>query len=79
MSKTTSYHFCINIRGMLEWPKKDLKKAMRKEDGSYLTPDEVRDFLFDRLSEGKKVLPLGECDNFCFEKGCRGHALEESR
>lgn len=74
MSKTTYYHFYIDIRGVLSWPKKQLKGLITKDNGMPASADEVVNYLYDRLSEGKRVLPLHDCDNFCYQKGCLGHS-----
>lgn len=29
--------------------------------------------LCDELAKGRRVLPLGECDNFDYQTGCQGH------
>ena len=70
------YHMCMSVRGALNWDKKTLKrnaKGFTNKDGKTMTPDEVRAALMDELSKGREVIPLGECDNFDFKTGCKGH------
>lgn len=76
MSTTT--HLCISVRGALNWPKSRLKHFfVDNETGKQLTPDQAREYLMDMLSEGKEVIPVGECDNFDYKTGCKGHPVEE--
>lgn len=72
---TKRYHMCIDIRGLLEHRlgKKSLKGFFTKEDGTDCTDREARDYLYDCLSKGWKKIPMGECDNFDYETGCKGH------
>lgn len=68
------YHACIDVRGALNWPKKRLKLLLKDaETGKRATAEQAKDFLMDCLSEGKEVIPFGECDNFDFKEGCQGH------
>lgn len=73
MSKT--YHICVDIRGTLNRPNKDLHGMMRdNKTGRRLTAKEVRNVLYDKLSEGWDVLPVGEsCEGFDKKHGCQGH------
>lgn len=69
-------HLCQSVRGALNWDKRMLKrmcKVYTNDDGTHPTPDQLRDYFMDALSEGKEVLPIGECDNFDYKKGCQGH------
>jgi hypothetical protein len=70
------YHMSINVRGVLGWPKRDMVRLFKAEDGSKLTAEEVREFLLDKLSEGNEVLPLGDsCEGWCPKNGCPGHGI----
>lgn len=71
-------HCCVDIQGVLRWPDKDLRK-MFTENGQYKSGAYVRDWLKLQLALGKKVLPMGECDNFDFQTGCRGHEIKEEK
>jgi hypothetical protein len=35
--------------------------------------DEAKRELLNQLAMGRKVLPIGDCDNFSYETGCPGH------
>ena len=69
-------HMCIDIRGMLRWNKRQLAKAIRDDaTGRWLSADAAREWLLDRIAEGKRVLPLGaECEGFSYQTGCPSHA-----
>lgn len=71
-------HFCQSIRGALSnWRYPSDYKNVFFKGGKTVPPLEARDYLYDCLAEGKEVLPFGECDNFDYKKGCRGHESEE--
>lgn len=49
-------------------------------DGKTLnTVDEVKVFLREQQAMGRRVLPMGECDNFDYQIGCKGHYLEDEQ
>lgn len=74
-----TYHLCIDIRGALKWPKRQLDGLMVK-DGRRLRPSEVTDILFDELAKGRCVLPLGKpCEGFDYTTGCPGHTEREEK
>jgi len=67
-------HMCISIRGVLNWKGKRLLKLFTNDDGTKATMDEIKEYLYNKLSEGYEVLPMSaECDNFDKKTGCRGH------
>lgn len=37
------------------------------------TEKEVKDYFQSQLDLGRRVLPLGNCDNFDYQTGCLGH------
>lgn len=74
MEKST--HMCMDIKGALNLirKRKDNQKSFADhDDGRAMTYAELREFLYDALGEGKRVLPMGDCDNFDYQRGCRGH------
>lgn len=77
MGKTTM-HLCANIRGMLNnhSRKGSLKGVFKDETGRGLTDEEARDYLYDCLAKGWRVIPYGDCDNFDYQNGCMGHPAE---
>lgn len=47
-------------------------------DGKTLnTVPEVKNFLREQLDMGRECLPFGDCDNFDYKTGCKGHFVEE--
>lgn len=70
-----SIHMCADIRGMLKnhSRKGSLKGVFKDETGRGLSDEEARDYLYDCLAKGWKVIPYGECDNFDYQTGCKGH------
>jgi len=71
------FHCCQSITGPLRnWKAKDWKSAakhMTKPDGTKFTPEGLKDAFFEELAKGHEVIPLGDCDNFDYKKGCQGH------
>jgi len=73
-------HMCMSIRGFLNKTGKDFTRSCRAftdDAGRYMTPAQVRDAMYNELAKGHEVLPLGECDNFDFVKGCQGHEIKD--
>ena len=73
-----SYH--CHMSQSIASPLKNWKKADWEEATSYITndgkkmsADELKDLFLSELSQGHKVVPVGECDNFCYKIGCMGH------
>ena len=76
---TQKTHMSVSIRGALE----NLNRKRNKNGESCFDGDDGRPLkvwqaikeLNDELSKGKRVLPVGDCDDFDFQTGCRGHAF----
>ena len=73
-------HMSVNIRGMLDYCKrKSMAGLIIDDDGRELSDKEVRDYLYDHLEKGHKVLPMcdeDECPDFdYFGGGCPGHDI----
>lgn len=69
-------HCCLSIDGALK-AAKDFVGAI-KVDGKILsTVGEVKAFLKEQLAMGRRVLPMGDCDNFDYQTGCKGHIVED--
>lgn len=80
-SKTTysTYHMCVDIKGVLRWPDKDLRRLFTDDDGQMQPGKLVRDWLKLQLAQGKRVLPLGEkCEGWSDITGCPGHPSAKS-
>ncbi len=78
MSRTL--HMALDIEGFMSnaaFPK-DYRGMFKHDDGRPMAPDEARAELFNQLRRGRKMLPMGACDNFCFQTGCKGHDTESA-
>lgn len=79
MKKVTGHiHISVNIRGMLaNCRRKSMDGLIIDDDGRELSDKEVRDYLYDHLEKGHKVLPMcdeDKCPDFdYFGGGCPGH------
>jgi hypothetical protein len=82
VSETKHYtlHMCQSITGpLMNWKKRDWQKATKyifKNDGSRFTADALKQSFLEELALGHEVVPIGECDNFDWKKGCQGHPVE---
>lgn len=65
-------HCSICIQGALKRPQ-DWVNCITVNGKKLETVEEVKNFFAEHLNLGHKVLPLGGCDNFDYEKGCKGH------
>jgi hypothetical protein len=72
----TKTHMCLSIAGALRQPDSSLK-WFTDENGRAMTAKQVRAYLKLADFEGKRVLPMGDCDNFDYVKGCLGHEMPE--
>ena len=74
-----NYHLCISVRGALNRPYRyrDLKGMFRHDDDRLMTGREVQQVLIDELAKGHEVIPAGECDNFDYKVGCKGHESDK--
>jgi hypothetical protein len=70
---------CLDIQGGI-YIAKLLKGAITVDGKKLNTVKEVKDFLNGQLALGRRVLPMCDCDNFDYQKGCLGHeVVEESK
>lgn len=68
-------HVSLNIDGGIQNAR--LLKGYITVDGRVLnTVKEIRAFLYEQKAMGRKVLPMGDCDNFDYQTGCMGHQVE---
>ena len=68
-------HMSLNIDGGIQNAR--LLKGCITVDGRVLnTVKEIRAFLYEQKAMGRKVLPMGDCDNFDYQTGCMGHQVE---
>lgn len=81
MKKITGHiHMSVNIRGMLDYCKhKSMAGLIIDDKGRGLSDEEARNYLYDHLEKGHKVLPMcdvDECPDFdYFGGGCPGHDI----
>ena len=69
-------HCCLDISGGIKNAK--MLRGCIRADGKLLhTEKEVKSFLREQKAMGRRVLPLGDCDNFDYQTGCMGHLVEE--
>ncbi len=69
-------HMCVDITGAMKNAKMFVGNIT--VDGKTLqTEREVKIFLQSQLDLGRRVLPCGDCDNFDYQTGCKGHENKE--
>lgn len=68
-------HMSVDIAGVLRWSDKELVGMFKDSDGKRQSGACVRDWLKLQLAQGKRVLPMGECEGFSFVNGCPGHDI----
>lgn len=68
-------HCCLDIKGGM-MNARMLKGVITVDGHTLTTVKEIRSFLQEQLDMGRKVLPMGDCDNFDYQTGCRGHVVE---
>lgn len=66
-------HIHLNIKGGIE-NAEDLIGCIKVDGKTLNTVSEIRAFLQSQLDMGRKVLPIGDCDNFDYQTGCKGHS-----
>ena len=73
MKKVTGHkHMCVNIRGMLNHFGRKSMAGLITDKGRELSDEEARDYLYDHIEKGHKVLPLcdeDECPDFDYFGG----------
>jgi hypothetical protein len=71
-------HMSVDITGVLRnYGKKSMKGLITEDNGAEWTDVMVRKYLNKCLAEGKKLLPIGDCEGFDYQKGCPGHPVKE--
>lgn len=69
-------HCCLDIEGGIR-NAKDIKGCITIDRRTLMTTEEVKEALRYQLALGRRVLPMGDCDNFDYQTGCKGHVVEE--
>jgi hypothetical protein len=77
-------HMNLSVRGVLHQNNRDLERNFRRtikgDDGRYVEgAHAIREWFMDQLAQGRELLPLGDCDDFDYKTGCRGHDSAELR
>lgn len=71
---TGKKHMSLNVLGALAQIPNNNKLSFADNDkGMPITNKQLRAELKKADFEGKKLIPCGDCDNFCYQTGCRGH------
>lgn len=74
--RTGKKHMCLSVRGALAQVPNNNNKSFANHDNGYpMTNKELWVYLMKADFEGKRVLPMGDCDNFDDQTGCRGHDI----
>lgn len=69
------HHVCLSCSGGIQ-NAKSLKGCITLDDGRVLdTVKEVKQFLREEIKKGHEVLPCGDCNNFDYKTGCKGHEI----
>ena len=78
MRMSRKIHMALDIEGCLDYYKRrKMNSLFQNDDGSYLTDAEARAELKKHLVEGHTAIPIGDCDNFDYVKGCcLGHDIK---
>jgi hypothetical protein len=67
-------HRSLDVAGALKHtPDNNKKSWATDDDGRPLTNSEFRAALLEEAFKGRRVIPIGECDDFDYQTGCRGH------
>lgn len=67
-------HMGLSVEGALrQIPNNNKYSFANHDDGRAMTNKELRVYLTKARFEGKRLLPMGDCDNFDDQNGCRGH------
>jgi thiamine biosynthesis lipoprotein ApbE len=79
--KKTMHHMCVDVSGFrrnCEHIRGHWKNILDKNTGQpFKTKAKAIAAIDELISKGIRVIPLSECDNFDFQKGCQGHRIIE--
>jgi hypothetical protein len=70
-SLSQNIHMCIDIEGLI---RNKGKKSMAGIISGY-SDGMVRQYMSECLTKGWRVIPIGECNNFDYQTGCKGHNI----
>jgi hypothetical protein len=73
----------MSVRGALQMSDAELKELAQSitlDDGTHpRTAAQVRELFMDELAMGHEVVPMTDCDNFDYKKGCMGHPSDKTK
>ena len=72
-----SYHMGIDVRGVLRQGMAEIRrlaKCATDDNGRPMTAADVEAELRLHAARGHRVIPMGRCDAWDWQDGCRGHA-----
>jgi hypothetical protein len=83
MRKWTMHHMGQSVTGALtNWTDRDWSEAREwifKDNGQQFSSNcELRAEFVKHLEQGRLVIPLGDCDNWDWKTGCKGHEKKEA-
>lgn len=71
-------HISMSFDGYLSDGKRGMKELHKIVGGKKVcTEQECANYYWDLYRLGADTVPVGECDNFCFRRGCMGHHKEK--
>lgn len=73
-------HMCVDVEGAiinLSRSRARMAGGYRHDDGREMTREEAISALLDEVRKGHRVIPMGSCDDFDYQTGCRGHATPD--
>jgi len=70
------HHICLDLQGTIT-NAKYMKGCITIDGYTLETVKEIREWARTQLAMGRKVYPCGDCDNFDYQIGCKGHLIEE--
>lgn len=73
----TIHHMSLDIAGGIKNARM-LRNCITVDGRLLRTEKEVKTFLREQQALGRRVLPMGDCDNFDYQVGCLGHPKKEA-
>lgn len=70
-------HLCFSVEGAIV-NAKDLKGCITVNGKTLNTVKEIRDYMRGQLALGRRILPMCNCSNFDYQRGCQGHEKPEA-
>lgn len=65
----------LDVLGAIKKPKAFLG-CITVEGKTLTSISQIKSFFQEQLDMGREYLPYGDCDNFDYKSGCKGHVLE---